>query len=175
MLLWLRLLLALGEAAPVDPATRVRQQKRGAGAWDNASAAAAAALAAVGTTRLLVHAVSDSTLKKYLPAVTSFLRIMKDRGENLDSPAQIDWALACYLDEMYDQDMQGFSAASALYSGITASFPELKDRLPIAARSLMAWQRLDVPGEGGPIPLPAILLIVAAFLEQGSWRRHRRR
>ena len=150
-------------------AGQVRQQKRGPRAWDNASKAGAAALAAAGVTRLLVHAVADTTWRKYHAAVEAFLVEMQRRKEPLDSARQLDWALARYLDEMCFQDLRGFSAASALYSGVTAAFPEFKGQLPLAARSLIAWQRLDIPGEGGPIPLPAILLITAALIEEGHF------
>ena len=72
----------------------MRQQKRGSKAWDNATQATAAALAAAGTTRLLAHAVSDTAWRKYHAAVEGFLAEMRRRKEPLDSPQQLDWALA---------------------------------------------------------------------------------
>ena len=65
------------DAVSVRPqGARVRQQKRGRQAWEHATPHAAAALASVGSTRLLIHAVADSTLHKYLPAVRKFLEEM---------------------------------------------------------------------------------------------------
>ena len=155
--------LTAGASPARAPGVRVRQQKRGRQAWEHASPQAAASLASVGSTRLLIHAVADSTLHKYLPAVRKFLEQMEEQDELLRSAKEIDWALAKHLDSMCYQLEKGYNAASALYSGMTSLFPELRDALPLSARSLMAWQRLDVPGEGGPIAPAAIWVIIAAF------------
>ena len=63
MVLLLSLALQGVEAPPARQA-RAHLIKRGPRAWDNASIKAAAALAAVGTTRLLIHALSDDTFKR---------------------------------------------------------------------------------------------------------------
>lgn len=116
----------------------------------------------------MVHAVSDSTLRKYLPAVQAFLECMKIKGEQLETPEQVDWALARHLDDLCYQQRRGFHVGSALYSGLTALFPEMRGRLPRSARSLMAWQRLHVEREGGPIPLEAIVVVAAEMVAAGE-------
>ena len=54
-----------------------------------------------------------------------------------------------------------------LLAGFTYIFPEFKENLPLADRSLVSWQRLSQANEGGPIPLSAIFLIALRLLELG--------
>lgn len=51
-----------------------------------------------------------------------------------------------------------------MYSGLTHLAPELRDKMPRAGRSLMAWQRLANPAEGGPVPQAALGFIMQEFL-----------
>ena len=56
---------------------------------------------------------------------------------------------------------------SKLLAGFTYIFPEFKENLLLADRSLVSWQRLSQANEGGPIPLSAIFLIALRLLELG--------
>ena len=83
--------------------TRVKEKrealvKRGPFAWGNASAVAAAALAAVGTTRLLLHAMSDDTFRDNAVADRKFLQDCRRHGISLESAREVDAALSQYMD-----------------------------------------------------------------------------
>ena len=93
---------------------------------------------------------------------------MKLIGAVLDTPQMIDNALARYLDDLCYIKRKGYNEGSKCYSGMTHLWPELKQYLVLSARSLMSWMRLANMGEGGPIPLGCLLLIVQRMLEIGE-------
>ena len=163
------LLAQLHRAHSVDgpSADKARKWKRGGRAWDNVSDQGAAELAALGLTRLLVHAVADSTLQKYIPAVRRFLLHLRRQRHDFRTVSELDWRLAQYVDWLCYSARAGFAEGSACFSGLTSMWPEVKDKLPLAARSLIAWQRLAIHGEGGPIPLQAIIVIAIRMIELG--------
>ena len=141
--------------------------KRGPLAWKNASAAEADRLAQLGTTRLLIHAVGDTSHRLYAAAVRSFLYDARMHGYPLNTSDELGNGLARYLDDLCYTQKVGFEQGAKTYSGITHLAPEWKDKLPRAARSLMTWQRLANPAEGGPIPVPAIALIITWMVTHG--------
>ena len=63
---------------------------------------------------------------------------------------------------------------SLLLFGIVCFLPEVKGRLPLAARSLQSWTRLAITVEGGPVPeeivyLVAIEMIREGYIHHGCW------
>lgn len=55
------------------------------------------------------------------------------------------------------------------FSGLTHLVSELKDNLPRSSRALIAWQMLDNPAEGGPVPEAALSLIIEAMARRRRW------
>ena len=126
-------------------------------------------LADVGLTRLMVHAIADSSFNQYKGPLRAFLYDAKTNGYRLDTPEEIDWCLARFLDDLCYLENADFGKASKTYSGLTHLVPELRDNLPRAARALNSWQRLANPAEGGPVPQAALGLIIKHFLEVGDF------
>ena len=58
---------------------QAHQLKRGPLAWENYVSAPLVGLHAGGTTRLLVHALADSSNQAWLPKVRAFLGWVRDR------------------------------------------------------------------------------------------------
>ena len=143
--------------------------------------------------RLLAHAVQDSTmLAKYIPAVRAFLMFAASRHHRFMSCADVDIALATYLDWACFGDELSFSGASNCFFGMLAVFPELHSKLPIAHRAWKSWERNHLAGEGTPVPqeaayiiaewmrsnnfmLESLLteLIIDAYLRSGDWEKMR--
>ena len=55
------------------------------------------------------------------------------------------------------------------FAGMTYLAPDLKGRLPLSARALTSWQRLNNAAEGGPVPVEGIALIAESMLLKGKW------
>ena len=100
----------------------------------------------------MIHAVADSSFKQYLNPLQAFLYDAKMNGYSMDTPDQIDWALARYLDDLCYIKQKDFGHGSKVYSGMTNLMPELRDNMPRAARALISWQRLANPSEGERYP-----------------------
>ena len=105
-----------------------------------------------GTTRLLAHAVTDKTALAYDKEVARFLNYIKLNRIPADSTEQFDMAMATYMDFQCFAEQKGVSVGAKLVAGINDLYPEIKGRLPLAARSLIAWQKMSVVGEGTPVP-----------------------
>ena len=168
MLLLLAMLWAsTGQAAPQGE-PRARLVKRGARAWENVTPEQTGDLAGKGLTRLMIHAIADRSFLDMLTPIKSFLYDCKLRGLRLDSTDEIDWAMACYMDDLCYVRHMNFNHASKLYSGFCHLSPEFRDRLPRAARALIGWQRLSNAAEGGPLPREALGLIMKYFLNNNQ-------
>ena len=164
----LSLLVRAGVATrhrPPEGATRF--QKRGPRAWDNFLAAPALPLEDGGTTRLLVHAVADATSKQWIPKVRDFIAAQRRAGVDVTPPHNLDKALATYLDWMCYGEQRSPSIGSMVFFGLICLLPEIKGKMPLAARSLKSWARLAVNSEGGPIPEEIVFLIGVTLVEQG--------
>lgn len=74
-----------------------------------------------------------------------------------------------YLDDMCYVRGAGFQKALNTFSGLMHLAPELKDKLPRSSRALVAWQRLDNPAEGGPVPETALGLIIETMARRCRW------
>jgi hypothetical protein len=90
-------------------------------------------------------------------------------GTCLDSTFQFDSALSNYLDDLCFIRHKGFQSAANTYSGITYLAPELKDHLPLSARSLHSWSKLQNATEGGPLPTEALGLVIRELAEAEKW------
>eukprot|EP00972_Heterocapsa_arctica_P005048 748643-Heterocapsa_arctica.AAC.1 len=148
---------------------RPRLAKRGPGAWTAHRPEHTSELRRAGTSRLLIHAVSDNTHKSYSPMVRAFLYDARLRGAALNTAAQIDLELVSYMDDLCYVQHAGVQAATKTFAGLMHLAPELKTRLPLSARALTSWQRLNNAAEGGPVPEEGIALIMQEMLRVGRF------
>ena len=146
-------------------------KKQGAKAWENFEVGRG--LRNGGTNRLIAHAVQDETLlKKYIPRVRAFLvwavsRGTSEAGVYAKSAEDIDVLMADFLDEGFYARGESLDWAAGVVHGFAACFPEFDGRLPLAHRALVAWKRIQVPGEGSPIPFEAVFAIAEFFRDKG--------
>ncbi len=154
------------EAAPAkEPPTRC--SKRGPRAWEHFLSAPLLPLRDGGTTRLLVHAIGDASVLQWIPKVKEFLASSKLSGTDLTLPNNMDMALAQYMDWQCYGEQLSPSSGTLLLFGLVCLLPEIKGRLPLAARSLKSWARLAVTSEGGPVPEEIIFLVTIDLIENG--------
>ena len=78
-----------------------------------------------------------------------------------------DYALSKYLESLCYLESRGYAAGSNTFHGFAHIFGEHKNRLPLSARALKAWERQQLSREGQPIPYQAMGLIIQAFCEKG--------
>ena len=145
----------------------VRLEKRGPRAWENFMSSPITPLSKGGTTRLIVHAVADASALQWIPKVREFLQAAKRSGTDLSMPEGLDRGLAQYMDWLCYGEQRSPSIGSLLFFGILCLLPEMKGRLPLAARSLQSWTRLAVSVEGGPLPEEVIYLVAVEMLREG--------
>jgi hypothetical protein len=154
------------EAAPAtEPPTRF--SKRGPRAWENFLSSPLLPLRDGGTTRLLVHAIGDASALQWIPKVKEFLASSKMSGTDLSLPDGIDVALAQYMDWQCYGEQLSPSSGTLLLFGLVCLLPEIKGKLPLAARSLKSWARLAITSEGGPVPEEIIFLVAIDLIESG--------
>ena len=91
---------------------------------------------------MLAHAVADTTARAYGKAVSRFLEYVNLKRIPADSVEEFDQAMATYMDCLCFAGQKGVSTGSKLVSGVNDLFPETKGGLPLAARSLIAWQKM---------------------------------
>ena len=154
--------------ASAGPKERVPLVKRGALAWENARSSPVLGLEEGGTTRLLAHAVADSSAREYLKPVRAFLEFAQESQLSLGSLPQIDKALAKRLDELCYVQNRGVSEGSKLVSGWLSVYPEHKGHLPLTMRSILSWMRLQTGEEGGPLPDFTIAAMGLQLIENGE-------
>ena len=151
-----------GEAAlTVDPGAtkvtnpakgkRVRDQKKGAHAWDHVAESIDAL--GVGNELLLVHSVNDDTaMRMYLPAVRDFMKFVVDNNFMIYRLDLIDDSMAKYLNHLcYIRNAHPIQGSLAV-NGWVWLFPGDSRGLPNAWRSLQSWQKMHIGLEGGPTP-----------------------
>ena len=145
----------------------VALEKRGPQAWNNFLSFPARSLYDGGTTRLLVHAVADASSLQWIPKVREFLETQRHAGADLSIPEGLDKVLAHYMEWLCHGEQRSPSHGSVLFFGIICLLPEVKGRLPLAARSLKSWARLAVTVEGGPVPEEIIFLVAVELIKEG--------
>ncbi|CAE8588660.1 unnamed protein product [Polarella glacialis] len=155
------------EAAPKRAEPAARLEKRGPRAWDNYDSESASSLAETGVTRLLVHAVADASLAQWLPKVRDALAYAQAHSLPVNTPEEKDLWIAVYFDYLCYAMQRHPSAGSLVLFGLLCLLPELKGRMPRAARSLKSWTKLAVVSEGGPIPEEMVFLIGCEMIAQG--------
>ena len=109
-----------------------------------------------------------------MPKVRQFLEHMARRGKKLEMPYGLDKELAEYLYFLCYGLQKSPSIGALVFFGLLCLAPELKGRLPLAARSLKALGKLAVSCEGGPLPeeiifLVAVEMVRAGYLYHGAW------
>lgn len=136
---------------------RVRDNKRGAAAWEHAKESGESDLASLGT-RLLAHAVADRTaLQSYLPAVEKWLNFVEERRLPCTSWSERDQALLGYLAFLCYIDDAGPAEGSSLMNGLGVLYPG--QPLPLAWQGLKAWQRGFVEHFGVALPLETLAVM----------------
>ena len=141
--------------------------KRGPLAWENYDKFPLRPLGQGGFTRLLTHAVGDSTAAQWLPKVKGFLLHRRRSQVPMATSTQVDEALAEHFDWLcYSQRAQP-TAGSQIFFGLLTIMPELRGDLPLAARSLKSWSKLAANSEGGPTAEEAIYAIFITMLQAG--------
>ena len=146
----------------------LRLSKRGVGAFDNPNHSALASSVG-GTNRLHAHACTDDTsIKHYIPAVRKFLLWINWFAPPIITIAQKDSALADYLAFLCYDEQVGLSTGLHAFSGFNAIYPECIGRMPEAGRGVKAWQKLEVLGEGAPIPWEGVGAIAGWMRSQKS-------
>ena len=156
-----------GAMTPAGTDSKVRLEKRGPKAWLNFAKQPPLMIHERGTTRLLAHVVADRTFKQWDPRLRAFIAEAQRLGAPLDTPAHLDQALAEHMDFLcYGQELQP-AAGSALLHGVLLLCPELRGKLPLAARALQSWGRLSTVPEGSPACEEAVMLVAEHMLRQG--------
>ena len=103
----------------------------------------------------------------YLKGVRPFVKHLLHHAISPETPREWDRALANFMDDLCYLSGGNMNDGSKLLAGFTYIFPEFKENLPLADRSLVSCQRLSQASEVGPIPLSAIFLIALRLLELG--------
>ena len=116
---------------------------------------------------MAVHAVDDVTNRVYEKAVREFLIDVKRTGVAFSTFYERDFALSKYLESLCYLESRGYAAGSNAFHGFAHIFGEHKNRLPLSARALKAWERQQLCREGQPIPYQAMGLIIQTFCEKG--------
>ena len=147
---------------------RLHLAKRGAGAFVGHSHEALARSVG-GTNRLHAHACTDDTsLKHYLPAVKKFLLWVNLLAPPITTIPQKDRALADYLAYLCYDEQKGLPTGLHAFSGFNAVFCECIGQLPESNRAVKAWQKLEILGEGAPIPWEGVGAVACWMREQGT-------
>lgn len=135
--------------------TRVRDLKRGAGAWDAvAQAELPLGLRELSTT-LLAHSVADSTaLHRYFPMVRAWHDFIEEKQLHCCSWEERDVALVAFMAYRCYVEDRGPTEGSFLLNGLGMLYPG--QALPRAWQALKAWQRGFVEHLGGPVGLEAL-------------------
>jgi hypothetical protein len=161
------------DAAPAkEPPTRF--SKRGPLAWEDFMNSPLLPLRDGGSTRLLVHAIGDAIALQWIPKVIEFLAAAKRAFTDLTLPDGLDIALAQYMDWQCYGKQRSPSAGTLLLVGLDCLLPEIKGKLPLAARSLKSWAWLAITAEGGPVPEEIIFLATIDLIESGHVYEGRR-
>ena len=136
--------------------------KKGARAWEEAQRDKL-----LYTNRLVIHAVDDATNLAYQKAVREFLVDVKRNELDFGTFEARDQALADYISDMCYVRQLGFGRANMLFNGFMHVFQDHRGRLPTSARALKSWQRLGQQGEGAPVPMEAVALVICRLFRSG--------
>lgn len=114
-----------------------------------------------------MHAIQDSSSDDYLKEVRIFLQNVKMHRLPVSTPAQIDETLARELEFRCFGLEQNVSRGRALVWGWLTVFPACCNSLPLTRRALVGWERLHIGGEGEPLWIGLVAILIAHFLENG--------
>jgi len=117
--------------------------------------------------RLVVHAVDDNTNRVYQKAVKEFLVDVKRHDIDFTSVKARDHALADYISDLCYVREASFGQANMLFNGFMHIFEDHRDRLPTSARALKSWLRFGQQGEGEPVPMESVGLIIYYLFQAG--------
>jgi len=122
-----------------------------------------------GVSRLEVHAVPDHTARPhYAPRVAEFLQWLVSRNLMHLSRVQVPLALADFLDHLCYVERRGIAAGRDAVHGFAAIYPDFSASLAEAHRALQAWARLGLQGEGAPVAIETVALVVDILRQRGE-------
>ena len=117
--------------------------------------------------RLVIHAVDDNANAQYERAVKEFLVDVKRNRIPFDTFEARDQALADFIADMCYVREVSYGRANMLFNGFMRIFESHRDHLPTAARALKSWLRLGQQGEGEPVPMEAVGIIIGFLFRNG--------
>ena len=97
-----------------------------------------------------------------------FLQNVKMHRVNVSTVQRFDFALARELEFKCYGMKQNVARGKNLVHGVGQVFPELKPFLTLSRRALIGWERVNIPGEGGPFWLGTLLCVVERMLLKGQ-------
>ena len=156
------LLAGLCARTSAMPRQREPLAKKGAGAWEQAKH-----FRPTLTNRLIVHAVDDATNKVYVRAVVDFLKECKRHAVPFHTYHLRDLALARHLEDQCYIHLGSVNTGANTFFGFLHIFEDHREKMPISARALKAWQRMAQGNEGGPIARETVGAIALMFFRRG--------
>ena len=118
--------------------------------------------------RLLVHAVTDNGVRNYLRAIWRFLGFAQREKETGENIADLDRAATWAMEHMAYEEQRSSQAGKDLRAGLLHLYPELKDELPISARALESWEKLEGDPEREPLCRSLLAIAIAKLSEKSD-------
>lgn len=146
---------------------------RGEHTWDNVKAFGmsprAASLPSPRPNRLHVHVPADRTSNyAYLPAVGDFLDFAEEFDCPLGNPREVDAALADALAWRCYHDNKSLGQGKNMLFGTMQVFPENERGYPQSRRALDGWKKVEIQGEGRPVPWEGLHGIAQDMCDHGD-------
>ncbi|CAK0891788.1 unnamed protein product, partial [Prorocentrum cordatum] len=101
--------------------------------------------------------------------VRQFPNFCIQRGWQLTSVSEVNRALADYMGIQCYGERKRATLGSVVLFGMLVVWPELRNQLPLALRSLKSWQKVAGTSEGGPLAEEAVYAIAIYMIEQGRY------
>ena len=121
-------------------------------------------------TFLLEQTVTPATAARYRKAVAAFVRWGIAAGADARDADEMDALLVEYFTELYE-DGAAHSNATTTLNGMVWLQPDLKYRLPCAARAVRGWTKLE-PGHSYPPLNWELAVAIAVQLTRGGRYSH---
>ena len=124
--------------------------------------------------RLLTHGGVYKTLKGYIHMVREFLRCwrndpkLRERVPSLVGSANVDRAMAWWLDKRCYDELRGVNDAKQARSGLLHLAPEMKGELPWASRAVKTWEKMEENLEREPICKEFASLLIESIGRRGG-------
>ena len=117
---------------------------------------------------LLAASLAPETQKKYLTAVSQFVRWARDNEFDAKTPAELDNLLMDYIHELYYDD-KSKSQASMTYYAVVCFLPTMKRRLDGSKRCIKGWFREEPSKSHPPLTWHVTLIIALQMARRGYY------